>query len=650
MPSENSNIQYLVTKAELDEVAAAIQAKAGLSNKLHWPTEMASAIMEIEGGASFNFSGVNVTSDKMIQNTTAWNNRGIKITGNIPEQLASQIDDVLISPSHMTRHTSSNWGNTSPQFSSGYYPESHQAEIQYDYSQAWEITPSTEDKTYYLLNTDDFNYANQPNRSNVTNFNSNAFPYAITVKSAPASGSTIDWTGGGAINISADKVLTNTYFYNTEGELTTGVIPIKQSNSALFINLIDPGDLNEDGTFIGIRNFSAGYYAGPHANAFKIASSTQSSIISIDPSSTSQTITLFGGDATYSYFPKAITITSVSNNGSSGVSEDIATRDAQWLEKTLPNELINSQISYVASSACVQMPITRIDFPNCQTISNSAFYGCTNLTTVSIPLCTNIGSTAFEFCRNLKTINMSAVVGIGNYAFAGAFQNSSEPLITINIPECTGISLQAFSGCSMIEEVVGNKIAGIDSYAFQNCINLKSIDLTKLSKINTSTFYHCDQLNSINLLNCTSIAAGAFQNCSSLTSISLPVCQTVNNSAFIACYALEEINLPACTSLGSNAFKECRNLRSVTMLGSNIYSSAFCNCFNLMNLTLTASTVVRLQNSNVFNSTPIRGYRNTSYYTGPESGFGSIYVPASLYDSYIVASYWSLISNRIVAI
>lgn len=33
-------------------------------------------------------------------------------------------------------------------------------------------------------------------------------------------GSAVDWTGGGSINITSDKVLSDTYFYDNSGNLT----------------------------------------------------------------------------------------------------------------------------------------------------------------------------------------------------------------------------------------------------------------------------------------------------------------------------------------------------------------------------------------------------------------------------------------------
>jgi len=83
--------------------------------------------------------------------------------------------------------------------------------------------------------------------------------------------------------------------------------------------------------------------------------------------------------------------------------------------------------------------------------------------------------------------------------------------------------------------------------------------------------------------------------------------------AFYSCISLERAFLPNAKTIGANAFYNCRNLTTL-IIG------------------LDNSSVCQLYNSTVFIATPSNL---------------SIYVPSSLYSSYIVASFWSLISSRI---
>ena len=57
------------------------------------------------------------------------------------------------------------------------------------------------------------------------------------------------------------------------------------------------------------------------------------------------------------------------------------------------------------------------------------------------------------------------------------------------------------------------------------------------------------------------------------------------------------------------------------------------------------SSLCSLLNTNAFNATPI------STYTASTGGvYGSIYVPESLYDSYIVSTNWITYSSRFVGV
>ena len=117
----------------------------------------------------------------------------------------------------------------------------------------------------------------------------------------------------------------------------------------------------------------------------------------------------------------------------------------------------------------------------------------------------------------------------------------------------------------------------------------------------------------------------------------------------MSCLRLTSVNFPVCSYIGNNAFRSCSSLTSADF-GNNlsisecsIYPSAFTACSTLTNLTLRYSFVATLSNINAFNSTPM----SLSTLTG---SFGSIYVPASLVDSYKAATNWATYADRITAI
>ena len=143
------------------------------------------------------------------------------------------------------------------------------------------------------------------------------------------------------------------------------------------------------------------------------------------------------------------------------------------------------------------------------------------------------------------------------------------------------------------------------------------LPITKLSNKQITTlknwaFYSCYNLQLVNLPNCSYIGDNAFYWCNNLSSVNLPNCSYIGSSAFEGCSNIQSINLPNCSYIGDNAFYICSNLT---------------------NLTITYSSVPTLGNS--------------AFYS---CNYLSIYVPSSLYNSYITATNWAYYSSRIVSI
>ena len=138
------------------------------------------------------------------------------------------------------------------------------------------------------------------------------------------------------------------------------------------------------------------------------------------------------------------------------------------------------------------------------------------------------------------------------------------------------------------------------------------------------------------------LASYAFRNCSTLTEIDLPNCTAVDNNAFYQCKNLSYANLINCQMIGANAFYMCSKLTTLSFPNCTIiYASAFANCSNLFSLYLTGSVYVSLYSS-VFNYTPFTVSSNGVY--------GSIYVPASMLETYKTLPNWSNLSQRLVGI
>ena len=111
------------------------------------------------------------------------------------------------------------------------------------------------------------------------------------------------------------------------------------------------------------------------------------------------------------------------------------------------------------------------------TLGNSAFSGCTGLTSVTIPnSVTGIGDNAFNDCSGLTSVTIpNSVTSIGSYAF----QNCSG-LTSIKIPNSVvNIGSSAFEKCKALKNItMGYSLESIGNEAFHNCYNLQSITIT----------------------------------------------------------------------------------------------------------------------------------------------------------------------------
>ncbi|MBR6195753.1 MAG: leucine-rich repeat domain-containing protein [Prevotella sp.] len=101
-------------------------------------------------------------------------------------------------------------------------------------------------------------------------------------------------------------------------------------------------------------------------------------------------------------------------------------------------------------------------------IGNSAFKGCSGLTSVTIPnSVTSIGEGAFSGCSGLTSVTIpNSVTSIGDNAFFGS------GLTSVTIPNSvTSIGGYAFQDCSGLTSVnIPNSVTSIGHSAFSGCI------------------------------------------------------------------------------------------------------------------------------------------------------------------------------------
>ena len=141
----------------------------------------------------------------------------------------------------------------------------------------------------------------------------------------------------------------------------------------------------------------------------------------------------------------------------------------------------------------------------------------------------------------------------------------------------------------------------------------------------------------------TGIGNYAFSGCSVLTNASFPNATSIGNHAFSGCSALTNASFPNATSIGSYAFNGCSALTNASFPNViSIGNYAFSGCRELFSFYLLGSSIPTLANATAFYNTPISISSGGMY--------GSIFVPASLYDSYVSATNWSAYSARFVSV
>ena len=206
----------------------------------------------------------------------------------------------------------------------------------------------------------------------------------------------------------------------------------------------------------------------------------------------------------------------------------------------------------------------------------------------------------------------------------------------------THIPASAFQSCAGITAASFPNASFVGSYAFMRT-GISTAYFPIANSVSGSAFNDCGSLASAAFPNVTSIAGSAFYDCKNLSEINFSKLVNLGQYAFYHCERLSAVELPMVSSIPTNAFQWCSALSVASFQkASAIGSYAFASCSRLMSLYMLSTSVARLVSRTAFSSTPFA----LSTYAG---GWGSIFVPASLVDSYKTASGWSVYASRITS-
>lgn len=324
------------------------------------------------------------------------------------------------------------------------------------------------------------------------------------------------------------------------------------------------------------------------------------------------------------------------------------------------NTLVDKLISHTYGPSYYNSRIT--------TLGGYKFYNNTALNTIDCPNVSNIGWATFQGCTNLKTANLGAVTNLQGATFSGCTNLTS---LNVAWSSITAMSTNTFNGCNNLPISITNTSTIIPQGAFQGCSKMTYGSFPNATTISQNAFTLC-LATEIYCPKVTTFAQEAFKQATSVLSLNFPNFNgALQNRNFESCYRMSYFSAPGitlaplfafhhCSSLTSIILPKCSNIQSGTFAGCINLSFAyfswttttasitatltFQSCYNLLSLYLLGPNRMTLNNVNAFNSTPISNYTTS---TGGVQG--SIYVPSSLYASYIAATNWITYSDRFVS-
>jgi serine protease inhibitor len=284
----------------------------------------------------------------------------------------------------------------------------------------------------------------------------------------------------------------------------------------------------------------------------------------------------------------------------------------------------------------MQCPISKMGYfsipLSVYSIGESAFEGCSGLTSVTIPpSVTTIGDYTFSGCSGLTSIYAYPNFPIDSIDSRGVFEDIDKNNCILYVPfgsennyrkspewkdfknivEVESDSYQPVKTVilenagvldSLLSEHEKNHIIDLtikgflDFRDFQTLRYLPLLSVLDLSGVSVKAFgwndektlpnyaFYCwFRLSSVALpSSINTIGVGAFSYCSSLTSVSIPSSVTsIGNQAFSNCSSLSSVSIPSSVdSIGNEAFMGCSSLMSVTIPSSviTIGDGAFDRC------------------------------------------------------------------------
>lgn len=298
----------------------------------------------------------------------------------------------------------------------------------------------------------------------------------------------------------------------------------------------------------------------------------------------------------------------------------------------------------------------KISFRGCsalKSISNNAFYNCSNLKSIDFTNCNNlveIGNSAFLNCYSLEEVDLSgctSLSSIGNNAFNSCVQLTDFPFSNLSslerigqsaFYECEQLANVDLSGCSALQL--------IDNNAFSGCRKLETVNIRELENLETIGNYAFDWApieiaDFTGCKNLVSLGMYAFQYCPNLRSVIFKDCENLANIyyyAFLSCRNLEYVDFSGCSSLHiiqRYSFNDCGKLETLVLPklsapwdGLAFEENTFAACQALKYIVC-------------LDPEPITISSTYACFSNPTFQNGTLFVPAESLEKYQGAPVWS---------
>ena len=193
-----------------------------------------------------------------------------------------------------------------------------------------------------------------------------------------------------------------------------------------------------------------------------------------------------------------------------------------------------------------------------KSIRDSAFAGCTGLTSISIPSSvTSIGASAFSGCSTLTSITIpSSVTSVGSNAFLNV---SASAVFNLDSLSSAGLTYACINHPTLQKTITH----GGATYTITGSTASITGAVSSPSGIVSLVGRYLASTTTTGTI--TTISANAFLNQTAITSVILPNgITTIGATAFSGCSGLTTLYVPqTVTSIGTNAFLGCSALTTV---------------------------------------------------------------------------------------